>query len=126
MTKSYNSIVTLNDLLLKANIGVTEVERSCKQDLRLSFKLYFKDKPKACDTDKIEDTICYHEIANIALQYCSENDVKLLEYLCYGLYKKIKSKIGKKVNIWIKIEKCSPPIEGILGGTSFEYSDLDR
>lgn len=124
MKDGYNYVVSLNDLLIKANIGVTAAEREIPQDIKISFKLLFNKMPKACETDDIADTVCYHEIAQIALSHCNNEKVKLLECLCFGLYKKIRNVVASDIKIWIKTEKCNPPIEGMLGGTCFEYSDF--
>ncbi len=124
MNNGYNSVISLNDLLIKANLGVTKEERDQLQDIKISFKLLFEKLPKACQTDKLSDTICYHKISNIAYEHCQTNKVHTLEYLCYELYKKVRNEIENNAKIWIKVEKCNPPIEGLVGSTSFEYSDF--
>jgi len=124
MKEGYNSVVSLNDLLIKANIGVTNEERDVPQDVKISFKLFYKDRPEGCKTDNIEDTVCYHKIANIVSNYCKVNKVSLLEYLCFELHKKIREVAPDNIKIWLKAEKCNPPIEGMLGGACFEYADF--
>lgn len=124
MKEGYNSVISLNDLLLKVNIGVTNEERDRPQDIKISFKLFYKDYPEGCLTDEINETDCYHKISEIASEYCKNNEVKLLEYICFGLHKKIRKVVAEDVKIWVKIEKCNPPIAGMLGGTSFEYADF--
>jgi dihydroneopterin aldolase len=124
MKEGYNSIVSLNDLLLKVNIGETKKERDIQQDKKIRFKLFYKNYPEGCITDEITETDCYHKIAEISSNYCHNNNVRLLEYLCFGLHKKIREVVASDVKIWVKIEKCNPPIAGMLGGTSFEYADF--
>ncbi|MCE3231965.1 MAG: FolB domain protein [Rickettsiaceae bacterium] len=122
--KEFSSVISLNDLLLKVNLGVTEEERNVKQDIKISFKLFFKNPPKACESDSLEETICYHDISRIVDQHCHESKVKLLEYLCFQLHKEVRKIVSEDIKIWIKVEKCNPPIEGLIGTTSFEYSDF--
>ncbi len=124
MKKAYNSIISLNHLMLKVNLGVTEEERKIPQDVKLDFKIYLKDAPKACESDDINDTICYHEVTKIVEKFCHNQEFKLLEYMCFNLHKKIKKIFNKNVRLWIRVEKCKPPIDNLLGTTSFEYSDL--
>lgn len=124
MNKGYNSVISLNDLLIKVNLGVTEEERKKLQDIKISFKLFFNSLPKACESDDLNDTVCYHKISNIAHEHCKSNSVHLLEHLCYEIYKKVRKEIDGGAKIWIKVEKCNPPIEGLVGSTSFEYSDF--
>lgn len=120
----FSSIVSLSDLNLLINLGVTEHERHSKQAVNISFKFFFKQKPKGCETDNIEDTVCYHDVSNTVKEYCDNKEFKLLEYMCNGLYRAIRMLTPSDVKIWIKIEKCSPPIDGLIGSTSFEYTDI--
>ncbi|MDA0781705.1 MAG: dihydroneopterin aldolase [Rickettsiales bacterium] len=124
MKEGYNSVISLEGLLLKVNIGITEQERDIPQDIKISLKFFYKDFPSGCNTDNIADTVCYHKIADIVTSYCKSNKVKLLEYLCLGLHRKIRLIAPEDVVIWIRVEKCNPPIDGMLGGTSFEYGDF--
>ena len=120
----FSSIISLNNLILSVNLGVTEDERKTPQKISVSFKFYMKGIPKSCETDNIEDTVCYAEMAELVKQHCSKKDFKLLEYLCYFLYEEIRKKIDPEVKIWVGVEKCDPPIEGLVGSTSFEYTDI--
>lgn len=123
MQSKYPSIVSLNDMKVSMSIGLSDDERSEKQDIILSFKLFYTTPPKACETDEIEDTNCYYKIYQIADNYCSNNSVKLLEYLCYQLYKLIRNVTDDDIKIWVKAEKCRPPIDNFAGTSSFEFSD---
>jgi dihydroneopterin aldolase len=126
MKEGYSSVVSLNDLMMKVNIGVTEEERNTVQDIKISFKLFFKTPPLACETDDLNDTVCYHKISGIVEEHCKANKVKLLEYLCLQLHKRVREVVDSSIKIWIKIEKCNPPIEGLVGSTSFEYCDFQE
>jgi dihydroneopterin aldolase len=124
MQSRYCSVVSLDDLLVQMNIGVGEEERSEKQDIKMSFKLFYQNMPKACETDNIEDTNCYHEIYKVTHDYCSKNTLKLLEFLCFQVHRKIREITAKDIKIWVRAEKCKPPIDNFSGTTSFEYSDV--
>ena len=124
MKEGYNSVISLDELLLKVHLGITEKEQSVPQDVKISFKFFYKDFPAGCNTDNIADTVCYNKTADIVTSYCKNNKVKLLEYLCLELHKKIRKILPDNVVLWIKVEKCHPPIEGMLGGASFEYADF--
>ena len=124
MKEGYNSVISLNDLLLKVHIGITEGEQNIPQDVNISFKFFYKDFPAGCNSDNITDTICYNKTANIVTSYCKNNKVKLLEYLCFELHKEVRKTVPDNVVVWIKVEKCDPPIEGMTGGASFEYADF--
>lgn len=123
MKEGYNSVVSLNDLLLKVNLGVADNEMNTPQDVLVSFKLFFKDIPTACESDNIDEAICYYEISKLIKNYCEGKSFRLLEYLCFQLYKEIKSTIGNSAKLWIRVDKCKPPVEDLKGTTSFEYGD---
>jgi dihydroneopterin aldolase len=120
----FSSVLSLSELNLPINLGITDDEMRNKQEVSISFKFFFKDKPLGCKTDNIKDTVCYHEISNLVKEYCENKEFRLLEYICYGLYNKIKAAIPPNIKIWIRIEKCNPPIEQLVGSTSFEYTDV--
>ncbi len=122
--KKYSSVIELNDLRLKVNLGVGEEERSKAQDVMVNLKFFSENKPGACISDNINDTICYHKMSDLVKEFVREKEFKLLEYLCYEMYQSLRKYVGQETKIWIKIEKCNPPIENLLGSTSFTYSDL--
>ena len=124
MSNKNSGILTLENLQLDVNLGVGEDERKQKQKVNFSFKIFFTELPKGCYSDDIDDTFCYFEISNITKDFCKNKEFKLLEYLCVCLHAKIKGKIGNEVGLWLKVEKCSPPVEGLIGTTAFEYQDF--
>lgn len=124
MLEKYKASVALNNLRIRAHIGVTDKEQNELQDIDVSFRIYFPGIPKACLSDDINDTICYHQMSEIIRKYCAENRVRLLEYLCYQLHTKIKESIEIPAAVWVKVDKCNPPIKNFSGNTSFEYGEL--
>lgn len=123
MLNKYSSIISLDNMKVSMSIGLSDEERSEKQDIILSFKLFYNKPPKACETDNIDDTSCYYQIYKIADNYCNNNSIKLLEHLCYELYKQIRKVVNDDIKIWVKAEKCKPPIDNFFGTSSFEFTD---
>jgi len=124
MDNKYSSTLSLNDLQLEVNLGAGKQERSVKQNILVSFKIFFPKKPKACDNDNVEDTICYFKLSQIIEDYCRNREFHLLEYLCVRLHEQLRSNMKESARLWVRVDKCKPPIENIKGTTSFEYSDL--
>lgn len=120
----FSSVITLSKLKLNIKLGVGAEERSVPQEVDISFKFFSRNAFKGCETDDIKDTVCYYEISEIVKEHCGGGEFRLLEYLCHGLYKKVREKISPEIKIWVLVEKCRPPIENLEGVTSFEYSDL--
>jgi FolB domain-containing protein len=103
----FSSVISLSDLGLAVNLGVTDDERDVKQNINISFKFFFKAVPEGFKTDEINDTICYHQISEIVRKFCNNGKFKLLEYMCNGLYEEVRKSAPSDVKIWIRIEKCS-------------------
>lgn len=123
MDNKYSSVLSLTELKLQVSLGVTEEEREKPQNIKVCFKLFFSEVPKACFSDEIKDTFCYYEIANAVEDYCKNKEFNLLEYLCYQLHGIVRQVVDKNIKIWIRVIKCDPPIAKVEGVTSFEYND---
>ncbi len=124
LPSGFSSVISLNDLRVYINLGVGEDERKNPQEVNISFRFFSKQPPNGFVTDDIKDTVCYHEISNAIKNYCEKKEFKLLEYLCNGLYKEVRATIPYTMRIWVKAEKCNPPIDNLMGSTSFEYTDM--
>ncbi len=120
----FSSVISLNDLRVYINLGVGEDERKNVQEVNISFQFLSKEQPRGCITDDINDTVCYHKISETIKNYCGNKEFKLLEFLCNGLYNEIKKITPPAMKIWVKVEKCKPPIDNLIGATSFEYTDI--
>lgn len=121
--QNYRSVITLNNLSAMVKLGLHNQERSEPQEILISLKFYFSDKPKGCLTDNIEDTICYYEASEIITNLIRNREFKLIEHIGHELYSVLRAEIDKTVKIWVKIDKLNPPIENLKGSASFEYSD---
>ena len=116
------ALFTLSDLRLSLSIGLTEEERSALQPIRFDVKITYVTPPQACQTDEIDDTICYHTMVNNIEAFCSKRVYKLLESLCYELFQHLKHTIKEDVKLWIRVEKCEPPVNNV-SHVSFEYGE---
>lgn len=117
--------LSLNNLQLKANLGVSEAERDTPQDVQIDFTFYYKDLPETCDTDELSDgSVCYHHITKLISKHCDGWEFKTLEYMCISIYQLLRSEIDDSIRIRLRVTKSKPPIEEVLGGTAFEYNDL--
>jgi dihydroneopterin aldolase len=115
--------LTIDQLTLNVKLGLTKEERQVAQQISCSTEFYFPQVPGACITDQISDTICYHEIIEIIELYCQNSEFRLIEYLGYQLYLKIRENIPLEVKMKIKIDKQNGPVKHIQAA-SFSHSDL--
>jgi dihydroneopterin aldolase len=121
----YKSVLNINKLRINIHLGWSRDERETRQDVDVYIKFFFNRLPKACITDNLEETICYDKLAKQITSYTEAKQFKLIEALCYQLYNLIRQTTSNETKIWIKVIKCNPPIENILGSTSFVLSDLE-
>ena len=72
--------IEINGLLVRCRIGVTEGERSEKQDVIFNIRL-FVDLSLPCRTDKFEHTVDYRAVKKKVLTMAENSEYHLLEAL---------------------------------------------
>lgn len=122
--RSQNKIarLTINDFKLSVKLGWPKEERLQKQTVMLNIDILFPEVPKACKTDQLEDTICYHELTKIITKKTSDRYFFLIEHLSYFIYETIKPLLPKKSSLVVHITK-KPKIKNLEGGMRFSYGD---
>ena len=98
-------------------------ERREKQEISISFRLYFDMLPSVCKTDNPFDIACYYKISEEMKSLCKGREFKTLEYLAHFLYSSLKQSIDGNIKLRICVEKCKPPVVNLQGTTSFECGD---
>ena len=111
------SKLEINGLNLEIKLGLTQEERLKSQNVEFYISIEFDTTPKACNSDIIEETICYDKLVRLIQKFCEGKEFKLIEYLCNSLYQYLKT-IYLENKITLKICK-KPPIEEIHGNCCF-------
>lgn len=117
------SLLEINQYKIQLHLGFGEQERSKKQEVEISIKIFFNILPDACTSDNLGETICYDNLCKRIKDFCGKREFKLIEYLCGELYRLIKKET--KFPISINVKKNNPPIKDLIGGTSFTISDFE-
>lgn len=73
-------MILINDLILPANIGITEKEKATKQLLKFNLEIGSCLK-KAAKTDLISDTVDYFQITQAIKEIVGNSSYNLLEAL---------------------------------------------
>lgn len=120
-TKIYSTL-RLNDLELMINLGWDAQERTQKQKVLLNLLIQFPVPPKACQTDKLEDTICYDQLIEKIRKEITNKHFCLIEHLTAEIYSLIKNNVPQKTKIILQLTKY-PDIQGLTEGASFSYWD---
>lgn len=111
-----NSSLEINGLVVRVKLGLTEEERAKPQNVDLDIIMNFDELPEACNSDYIEDTLCYANLAKIVKEFCVNKEFKLIENLSFSIYKLLKPYV--KGSLKVKICK-KPPIKEIKGNCCF-------
>ncbi len=101
------SRISIVDLEVYYNVGVTEEERSKPQRLLLTVEMNL-DFSSASISDRIEKTINYQEVADELLKFGQNRNWKLLEKLVANLADFILSKF-KPQTVLVEAKKFSIP-----------------
>lgn len=113
----------IRGLELHVNLGWPEKERQQQQAVVMDLTIQFPEPPKACETDNLNDTLCYSDLVNFLRKEISHKKFHLIEHLSHELYLLIKSKLPENSKIYININKF-PVISGLTGGVSFSHFDI--
>lgn len=119
MTKSS---LLISGLELSVHLGWPDKERLHKQLVLLDVDIWFPKPPKACTTDKLDDTLCYSKLIQTIREKTTGKRFHLIEHLCSEVYKIVKPLLPSKAKVIIRIIK-HPKIPGLTGSVRFSYWD---
>lgn len=92
-------IIYLRDLRIDAVIGIYDWERQMKQPLILDLEMA-TDIRKAADSDNIEDTLNYKNVAKRLMEFVSKSEFELVETLA----ERITEILREEFNVpWVKL-----------------------
>jgi dihydroneopterin aldolase len=119
--------IEISGLSLFTNVGVTAAEREVGQRLLIDIRLDAGD----CDatiTDRIEDTIDYGAVCEMANLVAHQRTYKTLERLCTAIADRLLDQYDANA-VWVKAAKPEPPIALPVTEVSVEVwreADSDR
>lgn len=114
--------MTLNRLELPVRLGWGSEERAGLQMVSFNITLIFPKEPKACHSDSLEDTFCYHSLTNQLRDALASQSFRLIEHLAREVYCRIKVMLPEGMGIQVQATK-KPAIKELSGGVSFTYGD---
>jgi 7,8-dihydroneopterin aldolase/epimerase/oxygenase len=100
--------IEVSGLSLYTHVGVTAAEREVGQRLLIDLRIDVGD----CDatiTDRIEDTVDYGQVCEIANLVAQQRNYKTLERLCTAIADRILNQWDVSA-IWVKAAKPEPPL----------------
>ncbi len=108
MNTKLTGTLSLHDYQVKIRLGHTIEERSQPQPILIDLILQFAKLPQACNTDKLQDTICYDTLTKQITEFCIDKSFALLEHFAKELYYFIDNKIATEANLLLRIKKPHP------------------
>jgi 7,8-dihydroneopterin aldolase/epimerase/oxygenase len=100
--------IEITGLSLFTHVGVTAAEREVGQRLLLDLRIDVGE----CDatvTDRIEDTVDYGEVCDVANLVAQQRSYKTLERLCAAIADRLVTQYAPQA-VWIKAAKPEPPL----------------
>ncbi|MGA2011038.1 MAG: dihydroneopterin aldolase [Solirubrobacteraceae bacterium] len=100
--------IEISGLSLFTHVGVTAAEREVGQRLLLDLRLDIGE----CDatiTDRIEDTVDYAQVCDVANLVAQQRSYKTLERLCAALADRLLEQYEAHA-VWVKAAKPEPPL----------------
>jgi dihydroneopterin aldolase len=100
--------IEVSGLSLYTHVGVTEAEREVGQRLLVDLRLDVGD----CDatiTDRLEDTIDYSQVCQMANLVAQQRSYRTLERLCAAIADKLLDSYDAQA-VWVKAAKPEPPM----------------
>jgi len=109
-------------LELNVNLGWRSQERKQEQAIELDLDIQYPSLPKACETDDLQDTVCYAQLTDAIRQQISHKNYRLVEHLSAEIYTIAKAHLPQETKLMVRLTKY-PKIEGLIGGVCFDYGD---
>jgi 7,8-dihydroneopterin aldolase/epimerase/oxygenase len=100
--------IEISGLSLFTHVGVTEAERQVGQRLLLDLRIDVGEVD-ATVTDRIEDTVDYSQVAQMANLVAQQRSYKTLERLCAAIADRVIEQFGAHA-VWVKAAKPEPPM----------------
>jgi dihydroneopterin aldolase len=100
--------IEISGLSLFTHVGVTAAEREVGQRLLLDLRIDVGE----CDatiTDRIEDTIDYGQVCDVANLVAQQRSYKTLERLCAAIADRLLERYEPHA-VWVKAAKPEPPL----------------
>jgi 7,8-dihydroneopterin aldolase/epimerase/oxygenase len=110
---------------LAVRLGCGAEERARPQAVDLDLVVRFAELPPACESDKLEDTVCYAALIDAARALVRGREFHLVEKLAHELVGVFRPLVPPGAELWLRVTKLSPPVAELSGGVSFALGDFE-
>jgi dihydroneopterin aldolase len=106
---SGGAVIELRSLRVQARIGVSDAELETERPLLVDLDLHLHDAP-ATETDRIEDTVDYSQVAALAAGIATEMSHRTLERLAELIADRL-IVLPRVAELEVRVAKPAPPME---------------
>ncbi len=100
--------IEISGLSLYTHVGVTAEERKVGQRLLVDLRIDVGEVD-ATVTDRLEDTVDYSAVCQMANLVAQQREYKTLERLCAAIADRVVDQFGAQ-SVWVKAAKPEPPM----------------
>lgn len=100
--------IEISGLSLYTHVGVSEAEREIGQRLLVDLRIDVGEVD-ATVTDRIEDTVDYSQVCQVANLVAQQRTYRTLERLCAAIADRVIDQFGAHA-VWVKAAKPEPPM----------------
>ena len=100
--------IEVSGLSLFTHVGITEAEREVGQRLLVDLRIDVGEVD-ATVTDRIEDTVDYAQVCDLANLVAQQRSYKTLERLCAAIADRLLERYDAHA-VWVKAAKPEPPL----------------
>jgi len=118
--KEYSGVLHIENIDLSLNIGISEEERSKKQDVSLSIVIY--NASQGADDD-YSHVICYDKVICKILDEIEGKEFNLIEYFAKFIMNVLEENFFLQNNIVLQVCK-KPVIRGVQRNIKFELKNF--
>jgi dihydroneopterin aldolase len=109
----------IQNLSIFVHLGCEDWELSQKQEIYVTLCLRFPTPPKGCETDRIEDTLCYKKLCDCIEAQATAKPYHLIEHLGAQVLEALKTLLPSPISAELSVHKLHPPIPKLKGGSVF-------
>ncbi|WP_116964173.1 dihydroneopterin aldolase [Fastidiosibacter lacustris] len=106
----------LNGIALNTYLGVYDFEQQQMQTVLVDVIVEFKNIPKACISDALEDTFCYAQINEVLMRTAASKRYQLIEHLAQSLLDALVLHLNHPLNVYLELHK-TPPLENVVNAS---------
>ena len=118
MAETTTAMLEFRRARLAVRLGCGEEERGAPQAVDLDLAIAFAAPPRACASDRLEDTVCYADLIELARKVVEGREFRLVEHLAHELFARLRPLVPADARLWLRATKLAPPVVGLAGGVA--------